>query len=711
METRTRLEKLAYAERSLKSSFVGLDNIIEDIIKSITPWYVTPEVINRPTVISLWGMTGTGKSSVVKKLVELLDLGGKTISFDCGRESDGNTYGDSLTDKITDLLGNDEDSLNNNTKDVVFIFDEFQYARTLDEEGREVTKPALRPIWNIIDDGFINIYESRYSINSFQELLDDSVAFLNEVKNKPIILVDGKITNEEDLRLIRESTLGIFHFNSKFSSKFPEMDDEIGDSDNEIKPIDVFEAISSFILKVIHRRLNSHKIGFGDEILKDLKSAKTFNEFIEILEGVRGIVLSPKVLNCTKSLVFIVGNLDEAFKVQGDLDHDGDADTFYDITSKVSVTDIKNALKDRFRAEQISRLGNNLIKYPTLTKSNFEEIIRRELTRVFDEFRKSTGISIKFHDSIVDLSYSEGVCPTQGVRPVFTTINALLTPLLSEIILYFSDKILENKEVTIRTSHDNYRVPEIGVIAEYITGQSMEYPVKLQLGELREPKRRKTRYICSVHESGHAIVMASVTGKVPTKIVSVDTSKGGTCYTYDKDRHSEIPSKRDIDNNVKISLGGYIAEKIIFGDSDLNLLGSGSDIQSVWDEISNSALNEGYFGPIIYSNYKTTKTGNNPEGLDMMEEKVCYGGFKITLYSAISNLINDLKREVTELLKEEVRLIANMSMELAEKGSMTGSRFLEYIEQFGSDKLKHSMKKSTEELDYYRYKDILEKYL
>ena len=54
-----------------------------------------------------------------------------------------------------------------------------------------------------------------------------------------------------------------------------------------------------------------------------------------------------KEMNCNRSLIFVLGNLDEAFGVEGDLNPDIDADVFYDKTSSVSITDIKNALKER----------------------------------------------------------------------------------------------------------------------------------------------------------------------------------------------------------------------------------------------------------------------------------------------------------------------------------------------------------------------------
>ena len=719
-----KIEKLKHLEKvrkELKSCFVGLDDIIDDLIKSISPWYITPEVINRPTVISLWGMTGTGKTSVLKKLVELLGINDKTITFDCGRESEGSSYGDSLSDKITDILGNDDESLNNNIKDAVFVFDEFQYARTIDEDGNEITKAALRPIWNIIDDGFLCIYESRYSINQFQEFLDDASSFLKEIKNKTIKLSGGKITDPEDISLVKNSTLGYFYFNiDLFGEKNGEekpvkLGKKVDDKDDS-EGIDVCCALNNYILKAVYRKLNNYRPGFGDETFIRLKNSSTFNEFLEIFLEIKGIVLAPKVLDCSKALVFIVGNLDEAFRVQSELDHDADADTFADITSKVSVTDIKNSLKLRFRAEQISRFGNNLIKYPTLRKKHFEEIIKNETARVLGEFRVTSGIDVSLDSNIYDMLYSEGVCPTQGVRPVFTTIGMLLTPILSEIIIQSEENYKTVKLIIDDNSiASKFKVPKCNIKICFIEGdkeiKTTPYTIKLQMGELREPKSRKTRYICSTHEAGHAITMAAFTGELPVKIVSVDASNGGTCYTFNKDRHSEIPSIRDFYNNIRIGLGGYLAEKVIFAESNPEqlLLGSGSDLEGVWEDIEDAVYRQGLLAPCLLSNYNVAfNSPGIPKGLSLEDTYVFMEHGTERGTNAIKKIIELAEEEVTKLLTREEELLVKVSLYLAENGSMGKDVFGEYINKYGTGHLKQDIEKSIEELSYSWYKSILE---
>ena len=85
MTKKEKVIKLSRALEQLKQEFVGLDSIIDEIGKSISILYITPELLTRPAVVSLWGMTGTGKSSVVRRLIEILDLRGTSAFLDCGQ--------------------------------------------------------------------------------------------------------------------------------------------------------------------------------------------------------------------------------------------------------------------------------------------------------------------------------------------------------------------------------------------------------------------------------------------------------------------------------------------------------------------------------------------------------------------------------------------------------------------------------------------------
>jgi cell division protease FtsH len=77
-------QELDHVKRTLKSEFVGIDSVIDKVFEWIGPWYMFPEMQEKPLVINLWGITGVGKSSLVNRLVELLDFHNRHYRFDMG---------------------------------------------------------------------------------------------------------------------------------------------------------------------------------------------------------------------------------------------------------------------------------------------------------------------------------------------------------------------------------------------------------------------------------------------------------------------------------------------------------------------------------------------------------------------------------------------------------------------------------------------------
>lgn len=691
-ETRQeRVVRLSDTIKILKSEFVGLDSIIDEIKESISAWYITPEIINRPVVISLWGMTGTGKSSLVRRLIELLGLVNSQINFDCGECTNDNT---NIGGSICEAFGaeNDDESIllgGSNEKDpfkrtnYVFVFDEFQYARTLNEEGNEEIKSGLRPIWSIIDNGIVELTD-RYSweFNRFASFVED-IESVAEIK-PGIKIKENYVNDPDEVKFILEN-IGLLQYEGRDIPGVQTGRRRDEDDEDPYKPLQILENEK---LRYLIKRLNGIKTGLGLNIAKELLNSECdIAEFSKMLRTVYRSIIKPKSIDCSNALVFVIGNLDEAYNVAKDMNPDIDADMFYDTTSKVTISDIKQALTSRFRAEQIARLGNNLIKYPTLKKSDFKKIIKLETTRVINEFKKICNIDVEINENTYDLLYSEGVFPTQGVRPVLTTIGSIFTP-------YFSKILIENdgsEKVMIEVPTNNFKTPTIEIKIKFSSGKTITYEQKLRLGEIRDPKQRKKRYIASVHEAGHAIVYASCTGNAPDSIVSVSTDKGGFCTTYDKEMEGEIKSKIDVKNEVMISLGGYLAEELIF-DKDLCLLGSSSDLASAWEELSENAYSIGYLHPRVFSN-RLTESGNIvPRGFDDKE-----------ISKELDNLYENFKREAADIINDEKKLIIEMAKYLGETGSMSSEKFLEMVEKYGNTLTLNYMKEVKEKLnpEYY----------
>ncbi len=687
-----RISRLEDAVKILKSEFVGLDEIIDKIKLSITPWYITPEIITRPTVISLWGMTGTGKTSIVKRLIDLLGLANKAIFFDCGEES--NTGNRTVGEKINDIMSLDdgEDDLmdRDSPSDLVFVFDEFQHARTINERKEEVDKPNLRSVWNLLDTGILRFDDYSYELSYFNSFLEDFIEYSKEYPS--VSLERGKVTGREDVKNLLEN-LGYFYYDRNLNNlqeeKHPKkMSSEDGYDEDPLAPLNILD---SRIVRVLIRRMKRrNKSAKTPEIINEIMEIKTTGDMAEFLKAAKKSMTAMKEMNCNRSLVFVLGNLDEAFGVEGDLNPDIDADVFYDRTSNVSITDIKNALKERFRAEQIARFGNSIIKYPTLKKADFMKVIHKETSRVCSEFEKSTGYKLTIEPEIYDLLYSEGVYPVQGVRPIFTTVGTILTPLFSDIVINFP----ETKEISlgIKNPEEGYKVSE-KIVLMTSGDKVVERTVDLILGALRKPESKKTRYINAVHETGHALVMAWTTGKLPLSIVAISSESGGFCLTYDPDKTGEINCKRDVENSVMIAMGGYLAEELIYPDKGMRLMGSGSDIEEAWEEFSSAAYKGGYYSPFSYCNLDTYN-GIIPSGI--RDEK---------LQEKIINTFKELRNATKKILSDNKNLLVEIALRLGKIGEMKEDEFYEYLKK-SPEFLKHLEEAKKQNSPEY-YKDIL----
>ena len=137
----------------LKQEFVGIDSIIDEVIHSIESWCIYPEGQTRPTVINLWGMTGVGKTSLVSRLSELINLNEKLYRFDIGDYSSGDMR---LRSDFSDKLKNSE------KQPIILMFDEFQLGRTISESGNEIDRNGLRALWDLLDNGKLSLINENY---------------------------------------------------------------------------------------------------------------------------------------------------------------------------------------------------------------------------------------------------------------------------------------------------------------------------------------------------------------------------------------------------------------------------------------------------------------------------------------------------------------------------------------------------------------------
>jgi cell division protease FtsH len=96
----------------------------------------------------------------------------------------------------------------------------------------------------------------------------------------------------------------------------------------------------------------------------------------------------------------------------------------------------------------------------------------------------------------------------------------------------------------------------------------IKFEIKLRLKKLRDSDSEdEDQALCALHESGHFVMYAKLFDKMPEKLVSKTTdSNTGGFLMEDIDEAKKKISKRDMINEIKVLLGGYVAEKIAFGE-------------------------------------------------------------------------------------------------------------------------------------------------
>ena len=624
-----RKKRLENAKIQLKTEFVGLDRVIDDLIESVSYWYYFPELQKKPVVVNLWGLTGVGKTSLVSRLVDLLSYSEHFYPFNLS-ENDWD-----IKRTISELYEKQSD------QNFIMLFDEFQNVRTITEDGNE--KRNYYPyLWELFDTGKIPAYDFNYRLSE----INDLESRLKKMLQIGVKVKDGVVTENQ----------AIFNDEMETFDNYGRRRRSVPDNSEIL-----------FVPKRFHSliyELYRDKFGVYSDVSDKLKQMDGLQTLVFIREVITH-AMSAKYLDCTKSLIFIVGNLDEAYQMTRNFDTDISADEFHEQSLLITLPKIKSALKKRFRSEQISRLGNNHIIYPAFDKKTFEKLILLELQKTKDETASKFGVQLEFTEAVTRLIYNEGVYPTQGTRPLFSSIHQIINTQIPKIVYHLLQ--LDEPIETVQVDYESRQLK-----FKFYADQQVQYEfqerVVLRLEKLRKNKKDEMQAICAVHESGHAIVSAILLKCIPESVFSATTNSENRGFVFTKMRWDYI-SRGELRNRVAVLYGGYAAEKIIFGDANLTN-GSDSDIQKATNLVCDMLKNCGFdMFPAAFQNEHPDTNLFLKDDDGILNQK------------ALEILISGL-RKAMETLKTQKRLLLKMSEYLANNRSMNKEQIMQFITDY-----------------------------
>lgn len=609
-----RTEVLEDVRVKLKEKFIGIDHAIDQIINNISLWYITPEFQFKPIIVNLWGITGVGKTDLVRTLVSLLKFNDYFIEIQMDVK---NPYKKNIEDYIDGSGITHKDS-------VIVLLDEFQRFRTIDENGKMLqNNEYYNDIWQLLSDGkFQNKSQIKHELT---EMLMDELYYKDINDNSETPPITNETTTDSDKQVAKK----IRKFNT-----------------------------SAWSANRLKRKLKL------DVSLEDIM-LMTFEQKVQLINDTIKSGNANESQSYEKMLIFISGNLDEAYYMAEDVENaEADADIIHEMSKQITVIDIKGALLKKFKPEQIARLGNNHIIYPCLDRKSYEKIIDINCNKIFNKIKSTHGTEIKITSKLAEIIYRNGVFPTQGVRPVITTIYNILGNNIPFFIYYAKLNNVENITIDINNS----------TLFTKIHDKVIGKDVVLDIDNIKNKKDADELTLTLVHEIGHALVYALSFGIAPAQI-NINSSNNSEGFVM---RHSIIHNKNNIKKTLCVMLAGQVAEEIVFND-EYKSKGSEIDIRGATTLASNYVRAYGMDGSVskIFNpnisvpeqfNYDIDKTNQSIETLMIDAKNFAENLIKSNL-KLFKELINHGKTTKMMNIGDFIEICKKYKLEIDELGN------------------------------------------
>ncbi|MEY4560948.1 MAG: hypothetical protein RLZZ618_225 [Pseudomonadota bacterium] len=576
----------------LKTELFGIDAVIDRVIDSVRAWYVLPELVTRPVIVCLWGLTGTGKTQLVRRLTQLLGFYDRFVEVQMDGFSNGASWRGAQS--ISGMLGQ---SGVREGEPGILALDEFQRFRTIDNKRGELRVERYQDVWALLSDG----------------RLPPALSLLGDIESS-----------------IAEAAY----------------DAERADADDAKRRF----KLSSWEAQELRRNLKL------DEPLMEIMGW-TPEQIQQHLSSFRECGQLQWETDYSRLLIFVCGNLDEMYEdIATSVDDcDSDADTFHALTRKLSLIDVKQALNKRFKPEQVARLGNEHVIYPSLSRRAYEQLIEQACTRYVLETASGCGLHFDVDTSVREQIYANAVFPAQGTRPLFSSLHAILGSGLAKAALWALEQGAAADETVGLTADGR------SLIAHW-RGQSQAIAAPFEISRLRQRNNPDFRALLAVHEAGHGLVHALLFGRAPQEIkIHVASFEGGyNAYTSRK-----VWSRRNLLDSMCTSLAGRSAELLVFG-PELSSSGAESDLRKATETAARMVRHLGHGARIGRIDVSTSSEDNVCTDVDASNAQ-------------IEALLQSEHARATRLLDTHRGALLALVDELLANGQVTPARFAKVV--------------------------------
>lgn len=210
----------------------------------------------------------------------------------------------------------------------------------------------------------------------------------------------------------------------------------------------------------------------------------------------------------------------------------------------------------------------------------------------------------------------------------------------------------------------------------FITQEDVQYAfVKVGIGVEKKSKviSEKERKITAYHESGHAILFHLLPDVGPVHTISIiPTGMGAAGYTMPLPERDEMfNTKGKMLQNIIVSLGGRVAEELIFDDITT---GASQDIKQATQTARDMVTKYGFSSKLGLINYDN----DNDEvfiGRDLAHARPYGEGIASQIDEEVKNIIDDCYKQAKKLISENMDVLNKSSTLLLEKEKISREEF------------------------------------